>query len=220
MSLKKDLNKVLTTMHSSSGVDKGAPGEYAVLKICEQFYNNYGGILIWSYTYKVDKDEPGNIKMDRENGDKLYIENLGPITEIDILYISPYRVFPIEVKAYSSKKIILRDDRIDGVLVNDKSPIHQNEMHCRHLYSFLYRALPNGSTDYIVPIVVFVDKAEIEDMRSDWQKSYILARTLNSIEETIEEYNRPLDYRLDLNLIDNLLRENISDAEVYMPVRY
>lgn len=220
MSLDQDINKVLKTMHGRQATDKGSPGEYAALKICEEFYNKYGGILIWSYSYQVDKDEPGNIYMDRNNGNRLYIENLGSSTEIDILYVSPTKVFPIEVKAYKSKKISLFNDRIDGVFKNEKSPVHQNEMHCRHLYSFLYRALPEGDTRYIVPIVVFVDEAEIEDNREDWQRDYILVRTLNSLHETLEDYMYPLDYKLDLTLVNNLLHEKLVKAEVFMPVRY
>lgn len=219
MNIVKDLNKVLKTMHNSKGVDKGSPGEYAVLKICEQFYNKYGGILIWSYSYKVDKTQAGNIKLNRDTN-KHYLENLGNSTEIDILYVSPTKIFPIEVKSYKSKSMKLYDDRIDGVFKDDKHPVHQNEMHCRHLYSFMYRALPEGCTDYIVPLVVFVDEADIEDNRSEWQKSYIMVRTLNDLEETIETYNYPLDYRLDLNLVNNLLHENLISAEVFMPVRY
>ena len=93
-------------------------------------------------------------------------------------------------------------------------------MHCRHLYSFLFRALPKGDTRYIVPIVVFVDEADIEDNRADWQRDYILVRTLNSLHETLEDYMPPLDYKLDLSLINNLLHEKLIKSEVFMPVRY
>lgn len=217
MSLESDVNKYLSAMHSKRGVDKGSYGEMAVFKICEQFYRDNGGILIHSYSFKVDKDQAGNIKKD-ENGN-LFIENLGSSTEIDVLYVSQYRVYPIEVKAYKAKQIELKDDGIYGCYKTDKSPIHQNEMHCRHLYPFLFRALPNGDTRYIVPVVCLVDKCKIIDARSDWQKDYIHLTVLNNIKQFIEETNTPLEYRFDLDLVDKLLREYLVESETYLPVR-
>ena len=171
MSMDKEINALLKTMHSEEAKEKGTTGELSVMKVCEEFYQEYGGILYHSYSYKVDKNLEGNIKRD-ENGN-LYVENLGSTTEIDVLLVTPYKVFPIEVKAYRAKQITLTDDGISGCAITDKSPVHQNEMHCRHLYSYLFKSLPNGSTDYIVPIVCLVDRTELKDKRSDWQKEYI-----------------------------------------------
>ena len=205
-------------MHSHQSVDKGSFGEKAVFKVCEEFYQKEGGILIHSYSYKVDKDKEGNIKKG-DNG-KLYIENLGDITEIDIMYVSKFRVFPIEVKAYKAKEITLTDDGISGCYKTDKSPVHQNEMHCRHLYSYLYRALPKGSTDYIVPLVCMVDKAKVIDNRSMEQKEYIKVCILNNLRATIQKYNTPLEYQLNLQLVDNVLKEAMTKHEKYLPPRW
>lgn len=206
-----EVDKILQQMHSEKGVDKGSFGEKAVLRICEEFYQKYGGILIHSYSYAVDRELPGNIK--RHDDGTFYLENLGSTTEIDVLLITPYRIYPIEVKAYAAKKILLYDDRIEGCRITEKSPVHQNEMHCRHLYSHLFKSIPNGDIRYIVPCVCFVDKCELVDNRSDWQRSYIPAFTLNYLNEFIQKTNTPLEYRLDLKSVDNSLKEAESSVE-------
>lgn len=217
-SLDREINKCLGRMHSNTQTGKGTYGEQAVFKICEGFYQREGGILIHSYAYKTDKEQLGNIKKG-ENG-KLYVENLGDYTEIDVLYVSKFRVFPIEVKAYKAKEITLDDEGIYGCYKTDKSPVHQNEMHCRHLYSYIFRALPEGDTRYIVPIVCMVDKCTLIDNRSDWQKDYVKLAVLNTLENLIKENNKPLECRINLELMDNVLKEALIKQERYLPPRY
>lgn len=219
--LDKSINKILSDMRASSAksgsTTKGTYGEKAVMQICEQFYQSDGGILIHSYSYKTDKEQKGNIK--RAEDGHLMVENLGDFTEIDVLYVSPFRIFPIEVKAYRAKEIRLDDAGIYGCYKTDKSPVHQNEMHCRHLYPHVFRALPKGQTDYIVPLVCLVDKANLIDERNDWQKTYIKVCTLDSLEATIREYNTPLDFKLNLDLMNSILREAMVSSEKYLPPR-
>lgn len=216
--LDGSVNSLLSKMRDSSQTGKGTYGEQAVFKICEQFYQREGGILIHSYSYKVDKEQKGNIKRG-ENG-QLYVENLGDYTEIDVLYVSKFRVFPIEVKAYRAKEIRFDDAGIYGCFKTDKSPVHQNEMHCRHLYPHIFRALPEGKTDYIVPLVCMVDKCNIIDERLDWQRDYIKLCVLNNLEETIRENNTPLKYRLNLQDMNNILKEAMVKEEKYLPPRF
>lgn len=216
-SLDNSVNGLLGRMRTSTQTGKGTFGEQAVFQICEQFYQRDGGILVHSYSYKVDKSQAGNIK--RGDNGQLYIENLGDITEIDVLYVSKFRVFPIEVKAYRSKEIRLDDAGIYGCYKTDKSPVHQNEMHCRHLYPHIFRALPEGSTEYIVPLVCMVDKAKIVDERSDWQKDYIKLCILNNLEQTICQNNTPLEYQINLKLMDQILKEAMTKHEKYLPPR-
>lgn len=216
--LETSVNSILTKMRTNYQTGKGIYGEQAVFKICEQFYQKEGGILIHSYSYKVDKELKGNIKRD-ERG-KLWTENLGDRTEIDVLYVSKNRVFPIEVKAYRAKQITFDDAGVYGCFKTDKSPIHQNEMHCRHLYSYLFKSLPHGGTDYIVPLVCMVDKAQLVDDRSDWQKEYIKLCTLNNLEETIRKLNTPLDCRLNIQAINNTLKEINTSSEKWLPPRF
>ena len=216
MSLDSDVNALLKTMHSEAPIEKGSTGELAVTRICEEIYQAYGGILYHSYEYKTDPNLAGNIKKD---GGKFYIENTGPVTEIDVLLVTPFRIFPIEVKAYKAKKITLTDAEITGCSITNKSPVHQNEMHCRHLYSHIFKSLPNGSTDYIVPIVCFVDETVVSDKRKDWQKEYIKVCILNTLKSTITKFNTPGSYRLDLTAIDQSLKDCATNWDKYYPVR-
>jgi hypothetical protein len=217
MKMDKEINALLKSMHSKEVKEKGTTAEMGVVKICEEFYQEYGGILYHSYTYKVDKDLQGNIK--RNDNGNLYVENLGATTEIDILLVTPFRVFPIEAKAYRTKKITFTDDGVSGCAVTNKSPIHQHEMHCRHLYSHIFKSLPDGDTSYIVPIVCMIDKAQLEDKRSSWQKDYIKLCTINSLREVLIKYNVPGKYMLDLKSIDMTLKEASTDHVKYFPLR-
>lgn len=215
-SIDKDINGLLNTMHSQAAKEKGSTGELAVTRICEEFYNTMGGILYHSYSYRTDPEQAGNIK---KSEGKLYVENLGTFTEIDVLYVSPFKVFPIEVKSYKAKEIILTDDGISGCAITDKSPVHQNEMHCRHLYAHLFKCLPDGDTSYIVPIVCMVDEATVRDKRTKWQKQYIKVCILNTLKDMIQKNNNPGAYRLDLGAIDKELREASTDYDKYYPLR-
>ena len=216
MSMDSDINSLLNQMHKQDIKGKGTTGELAVLKICESIYEREGGILYHSYEYKVDTDLPGNIKRE---GNSLYIENLGDVTEIDVLLVTPYRVFPIEVKSYRANTITLTDSAIDGCNANHKSPVHQNEMHCRHLYSGIAKSLPDGSTDYIIPIVCFVDECTVIDNRSDWQKEYIFVTILNNLKSEIIKHDVPGQYKLNLTTLDQSLKDLSTNHSKYYPVR-
>lgn len=218
MNFDDKVKQCLAEMKKHSSTGKGSYGEKAVLSICEEFYQNQGGILIHSYAYKTDDKQEGNVK--KGSNGNLYIERIGSFTEIDVLYVSPYRIFPIEVKAYKAKKIVLTDEAISGCYKTDKSPIHQNEMHCRHLYADIFRVVPDGITDYIVPIVCFVDKCDVEDNRSDWQREYIYVSILDNLKDVISYFNTPLQYRLNLSDVDRALKQAMVSNEKYLPVRY
>ena len=93
-------------------------------------------------------------------------------------------------------------------------------MHCRHLYSYLYRALPNGETKYVKPIVCFVDKCSVIDDRSDWQREYIYVAILNTLKELILSLDTPNEYKLNLSLVDNILKEGMIGSKRYLPPRF
>lgn len=217
-SLDRAINVCLQKMHSASGTDKGVYGEQAVFKICESLYQQNGGILYHSYSFKTDKDKAGNIKIGPQGN--LMLETLSSTTEIDILYVTRYRVFPIEVKAYKAKEITLTDGRISGCFMTNKSPIHQNEMHARHLYTRIFRCLPGGCSDYILPVVVFVDECKLIDKRSGWQKSYIYKATLHNFEDVITTLNVPGEKVLDLINIDKCLTEALVKYSVRLPLKF
>lgn len=212
------INSCLNKMSAVGGVGKGTYGEEAVFKICEQFYQTKGGILYHSYTYPTDPNEKGNIKRDPTTG-KLYIEALSGNTEIDVLYVTKNNLFPIEVKAYKAKEIVLTNDGISGCFKVDKSPVHQNEMHCRHLYPALYPAIPNGESKYIRPIVVFVDKCKIIDKRSPAQKKYIKVTSLNLLKQTLEDMDVEWEYEINLKSLEQRLKNQCVKYEKFLPLR-
>ncbi len=211
------VNAVLGQMAQVGGTAKGEYGENAVFAICEKIYQIEGGILYHSYEYPVDAKLPGNIK--RHANGQFYLENVGSTTEIDVLLVTPYRIFPIEVKAYKAREIVLTDEAIDGCFKVDKSPVHQNEMHCRHLYSSLFKSICNGESKYIVPVVVFVDQCTVKDKRSDWQREYIKVTTLDGLEATIKRFDKPAEFRLDLDAIAGTLKNCCSSSKKMLPCR-
>lgn len=210
------LKQMATVTAKGRVTDKGTYGELAIVRICEELYQSVGGILYHSYTYKTEPELAGNIK--RENG-TLFLENVGSVTEVDVLFVTQFKIFLIEVKAYKAKKIILTDQAIEGCAVTHKSPVHQNEMHCRHLYPKLVKALPDGVSGYIEPVVVMVDQCELQDNRSMKQKRYIKLATLNSFRSCLEFLNKPLEYRLDLKLVDHCLTDACVSCEKKFPLR-
>lgn len=212
------IDSILGGMRTKDPKEKGNSGEKAVFAVCEALYQKQGGILYHSYSYKVDKALPGNIK--RKDG-KVYLENLGESTEIDVLYISPFRVIPIEVKSYKAKDITLYDDKIEGCYIVDKSPVHQNEMHCRHLYSGIVEAIPDGDEEYIKPIVVFVDQCTIHDKRSKWQRQYIPLSVINTLKSLIDKVNTPYNNKMiNLRLMEDRLSAIEISYEKKLPPRY
>ena len=216
--IDKAINSYLKKMHSVSGTSKGVYGEQAAFKICEQLYQKYGGILYHSFVYPTSQEKDGNIKIDAQGS--LFLERLGPTTEIDILLVTMNRVFIIEVKAYKAKEITLLPNKITGCFYTEKSPIHQNEMHARHLYEAIYKTLPDGKSEYIVPICVIVDKCKLVDKRPAWQMEYIYKATLDTLPILLEQKNTPLEKIIDLRAMSKTLTDVAIKYEKKLPLRY
>ncbi len=93
-------------------------------------------------------------------------------------------------------------------------------MHCRHLYPHIFSVIPDGSTKFIEPIVVFVDKAKVIDERTSDNRKYIHLTILNKFRELILSLNTPVDNTLlDLYAIDKALRGKMYSSEKYYPIR-
>lgn len=216
--MASNINKILAGMRASGKLqdwkDKGDAGEDAVLAICLDRQRRLGGLLYQSYKYPYQSNSVnvtycGNIKMANgklesyESGYKGAVLN----DEIDILYITPYMIFPIEVKAYHAKLVVdskwmtKNGDRVD------KSPIAQSEKHARHLYHTLWEYLPEGDSRYIKPICCFVDRCTLDDNRTPAQMAYLPACTLNRLKSELIKYNKPREYGLDLKAIQTRLNE-------------
>lgn len=216
MSLSNTVNGILNKMHNQAvASDKGTFGEQAVFSICEDLYHRRGGILIHSYTYKTEEGLAGNIK---KSGGKLFVENTGNITEIDILLVTPYKMFPIEVKSYKAKTVTLTNDRISGCSYTEKHPVHQNEMHMRHLYPQIFTSLPDGMTEYIVPIVVFADETEVKDKRTKDNRDYINVTILNQLRQLLEYHDKAYGNKLlDLKTIELKLKSAMVSNDKFLP---
>lgn len=222
----QDINKILAQMHkcsrSNSFKSKGNLGEDAALQIVLSIQKKIGGLVYHSFSYPYATDRSGktctgNIKW--ENGRfKEYTESNREIDdEIDILFVTHYRIFPIEVKAYHAKMTAYDHwFKKNGTMV-DKSPIFQTEKHARHLYTQIASVIPDGNPNYVVPLCCFVDRCTITDDRSDDFSRYIPITILNNFEETLKELNTPLQYNLELESIKNKLNEiKVSCDKAYI----
>mgnify|MGYP002516658367 CR=1 FL=1 len=216
------IDSILRDMRKAGKVsdwkDKGNAGEQAVLQVCLELQRKIGGLIYHSYQYPYQSDTSGkiytgNIKL--ENGKYVeYTESKRALEdEIDVLFVTDYRVFVIEVKSYHAK-IEIYDHWLkkNGTEV-DKSPILQTEKHCRHLYHAISYVLPDGNPNYIVPLCCFVDRCTVTDNRSPEFERYIPICILNNLKSSLMSLNTPLDYNLDLEEIKRKLNEKKSNCE-------
>lgn len=216
------IDSILQDMRKAGKVsdwkDKGNAGEQAVLQVCLELQRKIGGLIYHSYQYPYQSDTSGkiytgNIKL--ENGKYVeYTESKRALEdEIDVLFVTDYRVFVIEVKSYHAK-IEVYDHWLkkNGTEV-DKSPILQTEKHCRHLYHAISYVLPDGNPNYIVPLCCFVDRCTVTDNRSPEFERYIPICILNNLKSTLMSLNTPLDYNLNLEEIKRKLNEKKSNCE-------
>ena len=210
----KSINDILGEMRNAGKIQdvrmKGDKGEDAVLAICYDRKQKIGnGLLYQSFKYPYQTSRSGvcytgNIKYENKEFIEFTDDSLND--EIDVLYVTPYRVLVIEVKSYNARTLDVYEHWFNrnGSPV-DKSPVTQAEKHARHLYHAIYDVLPDGDPRYICPIVCFVDKCRIRDDRSDYFRNYIPVCVLNNLLSTIQHCNTPLDYNLDLGAIKDKL---------------
>jgi hypothetical protein len=209
-----NINDILNKMRKAGKVQdakgKGDLGEDAVIAICYNRMQKSGkGLLYQSYMYPYQSDRngkvyTGNIKYENKDFVEYTEERLND--EIDVLYVTPYRVFVIEVKSYHARKLEVYDHwfNYNGSPV-DKSPIAQAEKHARHLYHAIKDYLPDGNPMYIVPLVCFVDRCKVLDDRDDYFQKYIPISILDTLLNTINKNNVPLDYNIDLEKLETHL---------------
>lgn len=211
-----DINSVLSRMRKAGKLqnmkDKGDAGEDAVLAVCYKRKQLSGtGLLYQSYAYPYQTNRSGvcytgNIVY--KDNDLIEYTRDSINDEIDILYITPYKIFPIEVKSYHSGSIDIYDHWFNkNHEPVEKSPVLQAEKHARHLYHLIYEYLPDGDPSYIKPIVCFVDRCTIHDDRAPHFQEYVPVCVLNNLMRTLNDYNTPGAYNLDLTAIDNKLNE-------------
>lgn len=191
--------------------EKGDAGEEILLNLAYDFQEKNECILLWSYSYpyqmKRDRELlPGNIKL--QDGKFIELTKEGYNDEIDLVIITPYRLFVIECKARGGKWDIYDHWANQNYKAVDKSPITQCEKHCRHLYQLIYEYLPDCNEDYIVPLTAFVDRATITEKRAKKYRNYMPVCIANNFKKTLKELNKPLEYQIDSKrLLERLLQE-------------
>lgn len=208
------INDVLKNMRSAGKVSdmraKGDLGEEAVLAVCYDRKTQAGNGLLYQsfmYPYQTNREGvcyTGNVKYENEDFVEYTDDSIND--EIDVLYITPFRIFVIEVKSYKARTLDVYEHWFNrnGTPV-DKSPIMQAEKHARHFYHAIYDVLPDGDPKYIQPLVCFVDKCKVRDDRSEHFVDYVPVCILNNLLHTINNYNVPLQYNLDLGAIESKL---------------
>lgn len=211
-----DINKALEKMRAAGKFkdmkEKGEAGEEAVLQVCYDRLQNKGrGLLFQSFTYPYQTNRAGvcytgNVMYENEVFVDYSSDSIND--EIDVLYITPYRIFAIEVKSYHAKHLYVYDHWFNrNSTPVDKSPIAQAEKHARHLYHALHPVIPDGDSRYIVPVVCFVDRCTVHDDRSDEMKEYIPVCILNNLKSTLVRLDAPLEYDIDLQSVERKLNE-------------
>lgn len=213
------INRSLREMHAAGKVmdikAKGAAGEAAAFDIVHEYRTKRGGILRQGFMYPYASNRQnqvylGNIFWDEER-QKYYDMTKQLNDEIDILYISSYRIFPIEVKSYHDNSIVVTDSWMErrGKKV-EKSPFAQAEKHARHLYHQLYDVIPFGDPRYIIPVVCFVDESVIDERRSQKMQYYLPMTVLDNLKQLLIDRDMPVDdenrYTLDLEMIEKKLK--------------
>lgn len=217
-SVVDSVNEHLNQMRAAGRVmdvkAKGALGEAAVMDIMHDYRARRGGLLYngFMYPYATDRSGKvylGNIFWDPET------QKFSDVTrqlndEIDVLLITHYRIFPIEVKSYHMRELTLTDAWMirDGAKV-DKSPLAQAEKHARHLYHQLYDVIPDGDPHYIIPMVCFVDRVDkgCNDQRTPEAIHYMPVVPINGLRQAVADRDFPVsDCTLDLNAIEKKLK--------------
>lgn len=181
--------------------EKGDFGEQAIIAIVRSYQELAGGTIIHSFRYPYATNRqnvpyPGNIHLD--NGDFVEVKSKMALQdEIDVVYITKYRIFSIECKARGGTWRLENKWCSQNGRPVDKSPLAQAEKHVRHLYHSIYEYLPDGNPNYIIPLTVFVDKARVLDSRNDQQKVYIPIAIADILKQRIKDCDSPLKYSLD-----------------------
>lgn len=226
-----NINDILYDMRQSGRQQdmrgKGDSGEEAVLQLCLDRKRSVGnGLLFQSFKYPYQTNRQGqpyigNIFYDIKTRKFSHVTKDSLEDEIDILYVTPYRIFAIEVKSYHTKTIEVYDAWMNrygeyddgsgkkkrGTYPVNKSAVAQAEKHARHLYHAIYDMIPDGDYRYIVPMVCFVDRCVLRDDRKEELQEYLPVCILNTFLATFNKANKPLTYNLDLDKIDRKLHQ-------------
>lgn len=211
IAIDKLLNDMTKLRGREAGVGKGEIGEAAAIQILTLYKNRIGRrcVIIQSYAYPYVSNVEGNIKLSPE-GDFIHEPGKpGTDDEIDIVMITDYRIFLIEVKSYSGKIKVNDIWTHHANHWDEKSAICQAEKHGRHFYHSFYDVLPDGEHEYIKLITVFTGSCVIEDARTK-NKTYIPIAIANDINRVISTFDKPGKHCIDVDAVVRRMVENKS----------
>lgn len=205
--LVQDVNRQLKEIFNDNTLtpqQRGDKGEMVIGELVQYWASKYeGSIFEHSFMY-----EQGPILPTQNSKEEV------PVTESDIIAITPYAIFVIEVKTVYGHMKVYEDSNIEiikkGTFTGNfesKNYLRQNEMHCRHLYYHLKDILPDGNPAYIKPLIVMTGKMKIYDERNNADKRRYPIVITNRLIPTLEEYNKPNKFLLDLNKINKRLNK-------------
>ncbi|MBR1735795.1 MAG: NERD domain-containing protein [Firmicutes bacterium] len=199
------INAMLNKLSELNDERKGELGEQIVFEVLKRYKKTAGeSVLINTLAYPYCKGAAGNVKL--KDNKFITVSDSDTQDEVDVVLITEFRIFLIEVKAYrySIKFTDTWTYRSKGPV--EKSIPLQAEKHARHFYYNFYDVIPDGKEDYIIPIIVIADKSDIDDERDPKWKRYIPVTNLNMLNKTVSELDKPLEYLLDTKKILSAMR--------------
>lgn len=185
---------------SLSPQDRGELGEKLVTRLVRYWADNFPNSMVEeSFIFPQGPIMPTTNSMEKE-----------PVTEIDCLLATPYKIFVIEIKTVYGD-LVINDDYTMELFKNGKpvdkfshNYLKQNEMHARHLYYHLHKVIPEGDTRYIEQVLILTGNMTVEDNRNPNQKRAHVTVT-NNILSLLEELNQPLDFLISMKATKKIL---------------
>lgn len=211
--------------------NKGNEDELALLALLKSMQNSINMSIFHSYSYPIPIDKtgneyPGNIFLNCDSNplpndykmldnNKCWIRlNNNSKDEIDLLVITEFKIFVIEVKAKSGKNWIFNNYWDYRANIPEEKPVTcQSEKHARYMYHHLIEFIPEGNPEYIQPMIVYVDEACIKDKRSKDMKRYLPLTILNLFESQFKKLNKPLKFKIDMKAINLFLKKTAYSIE-------
>lgn len=201
----KSVNKELEMIFhdkSLSPQDRGELGEKLVTRLIRYWADSFPNAFVEeSFIFPQGPVMPTTNSQEAE-----------PVTEIDCLLLTPYKIFVIEIKTVYGD-LIINDDYTMKLMKNGKESssfthnyLRQNEMHARHLYYQLNKVIPNGDHRYIEQVLVLTGNMEVEDNRTQGNKKAHVTVT-NNLLNLLEELNQPLDYLISMRATKKILND-------------
>lgn len=185
MSLKK-INTLLKEISVINDERKGVLGEEIAFEVLKRYTKARGNsILINTVIYPYYSNTPGNIKL--KDNKFISLNDNDTNDEVDIVLITPYKIFLCEVKAYRYDIEFTDLWVYRSKTAVEKSTTAQAEKHARHFYHNFCESIPHGNSEYIIPVIVIADKSKIQDNRSIEWKNYIHITNINKLNKLISE---------------------------------